>query len=168
MIVQNVIRAILFVIMFSIGATALGGAILLDDLVRHYQSKHLLQQQRRFNDRLGELNDDYDALIRLLEEDPNAIRRIAPASVGADPIDPNAVYPKATARALAAARETLAEQVEIEPNEPPMPEWIHRVRKGDRRTILYVSGAMLVLISLVCFNPAKPPPDAAEDHQWHH
>ncbi len=156
MLVQNAIRAILFFIMFSIGASALGGAILLDDLVRHYQTKHLLSETRRFSDKLRSLNEDYDAILRMIEEDPNSLKRIAPAAVGADRMDPNAVYPKATAEALAAAKKSLAEQVKAEPNEPPMPEWIKRVRVGNRRKILFASGAILVLISLTCFSPRRP------------
>jgi len=156
MLVQNVIRAILFVIMFSIGASALGGAILLDDLILHYQTKHILNESRGLSEKLRSLNEDYDAILRLIQEDPNSLKRITPATVGADSVDPNAVYPKATAEALAAAKKVLSDQVKAEPNEPPMPEWIKRVRVGNRRKILFASGAILVLISLTCFSPKRP------------
>jgi len=159
MIVQNTIRTILFIVMFSIGATALGAAILLDDIIRHYQSKEILQQQRDYSDELRSLNEDYDALLRLIEEDPNSLKRIAPSAVGADTMDPNAVYPRATAEALAAAKKALAEEADAEPNEPTMPAWIVRVREGDRRLILYFAGAILIIISLTCFSPIRPPKD---------
>ena len=87
MLVQNTIRAILFVIMFSIGAAALGGAILLDDLVRYYQNQHFLKESRKFTQKLKSLNEDYDALLKLVQEDPNSIKRIAPSAVGADPME---------------------------------------------------------------------------------
>jgi len=156
MIVRNTIRTILFVVMFSIGATALGAAILLDDIVRHYQSKEVLRQQREYSEKLRSLNDDYDALLRLIEDDPNSLKRIAPAAVGADPMDPNAVYPRGTAEALAAAKKALAEEVEVQPAKPTMPAWITRVREGDRRLILYFAGAILIIISLTCFSPIRP------------
>lgn len=155
MIVQNTIRTILFLVMFSIGAAALGAAVLLDDIIRHYQSQDILRQQRQYSEKLRSLNEDYDALLRLIEEDPNSLKRIAPATVGADPMDPNAVYPRATAEALAAAKEALAEEAETEPNRPVMPAWITRVREGDRRLILYFAGAILVIISLTCFSPIR-------------
>ena len=168
MIVQNTIRAILFVIMFSIGAAALGGAILLDDLTRYYQNKHILKQSRQHTEKLKSLNEDYDALLKLVREDPNSIKRIAPSALGIDPADPNAVYPKATAEALAAAKKALAEEAKAEPNQPPMPQWVQRIRQGDRRLILYTAGSFLILISLVCFTPRKPAPPEKKKYKFHH
>jgi len=154
---HNVIRAILFVLFFSIGAAALGGAVLVDELVRHYQDKHILRQARLLTDRLRSLNEDYDALLRRLEEDPNLIRRIAPAAIGAKRDDPNVVNPRATAEELDAAKTALMKDVENSPAEPNMPRWLIRCRASRERTILFASGALLVLISFVCFRPVKPP-----------
>ena len=68
---QKVIRAILFVVFFSIGATTLTGAILCDDLLAYYQNKQILKTSRADADKLESLNTDYDVLLKQLHQDPN-------------------------------------------------------------------------------------------------
>ncbi len=156
---QNVIRTLLFVVFFSIGAAAMGGSVLCDDLVRHYRNKHFLRQAERLTQRLDSLNADYYALLRQLEDDPNLIKRIAPATIGADQNEPNTVYPRATAQELAAAKKALAEMAEQEPNEPVLPAWLARCSEPRLKTYLFISGAALILVSFVCFGRIKKLPD---------
>src|SRR3990172_6843814 len=92
---QNVIRTLLFVIFFSIGAAAMTASVLCDDLVRYYRNKHYLNQAERLTSKLEALNDDYDAVLIRMEDDPNLVKRLAPAALGAEPADPNTIFPLA-------------------------------------------------------------------------
>ncbi|MBL7154209.1 MAG: hypothetical protein ISS79_10875 [Phycisphaerae bacterium] len=152
---QNFIRTLLFVVFFGIGAAAMCASVLCDDFVRHYRNKHFLRQAERLTEKLESLNDDYDALLMQLEDDPNLIKRLAPAAIGADHTDPGTIYPRATARELAEAKKVLAEVAEAEPNEPPMPRWLMRCEEPRRRIYLFLCGAALILVSFVCFRPLK-------------
>jgi hypothetical protein len=155
---QKAIRIILFLAFFSIGAAALGGSVLCDDLVRYFQNKQFLEGAQRSLDRLKSLNADYDALLSRLQEDPNLVKRIAPATLGAEHEEPNAIYPRATAAQLAIARKALAKVTGPDPTAPAMPEWLVRCREPRRRTTLFIAGTSLVLVSLLCFGPLKPTP----------
>ena len=101
--------------------------------------------------------DDYDLLLARLEEDPNLYKRLVPATLGPDPNlhDSNTVYPRAKAEQLAAARKALIG----EPNESAagatMPKWLSRASEPRRRTMLFISGVVLILTSFVSFRPAK-------------
>jgi len=151
---QNIIRAFLFMVFFSSGAASLAGSILCDDLVQYYQNKQLLKAAQRYLERLESLNTEYDVLLDQLEKDPNLIKRIAKATLGTEPEDANAVYPKATAGQLAAARKALAEDPNHYQTESTMPEWLSRCSEPRRRIILFFAGAGLILISFICFGPA--------------
>jgi len=145
---------LLFVAFFSIGAAALSGSILCDDLVRYYRDNQLLRAEEESLNRLKALNADYDALLRQLQEDPNVVKRIAPAILGTEPTDANTVYPKATSEQLDAVRKILAEGFEQRPSQAEVPEWIVRCSELRRRTILFLAGAFLILISFICFGAA--------------
>ena len=160
---RSVIRAVLFVLFFSIGTASLSSSILCDDLVWHYQKKDLLARAQESVRRLKSLNAEYDILIKTLEADPNLIvERLAPATFGPDPNlpDSNTVYPRATPEQLAAARRALmAELNESAPGRAPaqtMPQWLSRCSEPRRRTMLFICGVVLILTSFVCFRPAKP------------
>ena len=159
---RNVIRAILFVLFFSIGAASLSSAVLCDDLVRYYRNKKLLREAQESLDRLKLLNHDYDMLLSQLQNDPNLLKRIARATLGAEPDDPNVVYPKASGELVAAARRVLANDASQGPAELVMPEWLSRCNKPDARIILFICGVALVLISFICFGPVKETPEKQE------
>ena len=153
---RRIIRAVLFVLFFSIGAVSLSGSILCDDLVQFYNNKQLAKAAQQSLERLKSLNTDYDILLEQLEKDPNLVKRIARATLGIGPEDPNTVYPRATAEQLAAARRALTD----DPNEkaalvepPPLPEWLSRCREPRRKIILFLSGVALILTSFICFTP---------------
>jgi len=153
---RKVIQAVLFFLFFSIGAASLSSSILCDDLIQYYQNRQLLRTAQESLDRLESLNTDYDVLLERLEEDPNlVIDRLAPATFGTESDDPNTVYPRATSRQLAAARKALIEESNGGPAEAAMPEWLSRCSEPRNRILLFVSGVVLVLISFVCFRPAK-------------
>lgn len=156
---RNFIRMILFVVFFSIGAASLGISILCDDLVQYYRNNRLLTVTKQSLNRLESLNDDYDALLEQLERDPNLVKRLAPAALGAKPEDPNAVYPRATPEQLAAARKALAQEPNDQSEGPMMPNWLTRCSEPRRRITLFIAGSFLILISFTCFAPTKLPPE---------
>lgn len=155
---RNFIQAFLFVVFFSIGAAALSGSILCDDLVAYYRNRQLLRESHVSLERLKSLNTDYDMLLERFEKDPNLVKRIARATIGIEFKDPNTVYPRATAELLAAARRALT----ADPNksagasiEPMMPDWLSRCREPRARIMLFISGVVLILTSFTCFRPEK-------------
>ncbi len=154
---HGVFHLFLFVVFFSAGAVALGAAVLCEDLIVYCRNKHLVAQAQLSLQRIEALNADYDALLGQLEDDPNLLKRIAPVALGTEPEDPNAVYPKARARELAVARRALIEQSGLDTSEPPLPKWLQRCSEPRNRLGLFLAGAGLVLVSLVCFTP-KPVP----------
>jgi len=159
---RNVIRTILFVIFFSIGAASLSISILCDDLVQYYRNRQLLRVTQLSVDRLKSLNTDYDILLEQLEKDPNLVKRLAPATLGTEPEDANAVYPRATPEQLVAARKALMEDQKDQSDAAMLPEWLTRCSEPRRRMILFVAGSVLVLISFSCFTPTKQHPAKKE------
>jgi hypothetical protein len=154
----NVIRTILFVIFFSIGAASLGVSILCDDLVQYYRNRQLLRVTQQSVNRLKLLNTDYDILLEQLKKDPNLVKRLAPATLGTEPEDANAVYPRATPEQLAAAHKALMEYQKDQSDAAMLPEWLTRCSEPRRRMTLFVAGSVLILISFTCFTPIKKTP----------
>ncbi|UCF42482.1 MAG: hypothetical protein JSV99_07725 [Planctomycetota bacterium] len=152
---QVIIRVLLFVLFFSIGAAVLSGSVLCDDLVHYYQNEQQLRQSLELMERLKALDADYDALLRQLEDDPNFVKRIAPATLGTEPEDEETVYPEVTVEQLEAARRILMAGAEERTDESGVPDWIVRCSRVPQRTALFVSGAFLILISFICFAPAE-------------
>lgn len=150
---QGFLHLLFFVIFFSVGAVGLGAAVLCDDLVQHYRNQHLVKEAELSLRRLESLNAEYDALLEQLERDPDLLKRIAPVTLGAQPADPNAIYPKARARELALARKALVDDADEDATEVPVPQWLRRCSEPGKRIILFIAGASLIVISLVCFTP---------------
>ena len=147
---------ILFVLFFSIGAASLSSSVLCDDMIQYYQNKQFLRAAQKSLDRLKSLNADYDVLLERLEEDPNmVVDRLAPATLGTKAEDSNTVYPRARSRQLAAARKALMDESNGQSAEPAMPQWLKRCSEPRNRILLFISGVVLVLVSFVCFRPAK-------------
>lgn len=154
---QDVVHFLFFVVFFSIGAVALGGAVLCDDLILYCQNKQHIEKAETSLERLASLSDEYDALLANLQSDPNLLRRIAPVTLGTEPNDPNVIYPRVKARELATARKALLEVSEQEPMGPAVPSWLQRCSEPRRKMGLFIAGAGLVLISLVFFTRRSKP-----------
>jgi len=159
---QNIIRTLLFIVFFSIGTAAMAASVLCDDLVRYYCSRHYRNQAERLTSKLKALNDDYYAVLIRMEDDPNLIKRLAPAALGAEPTDANTIFPRATPQELAEAKKALAKIAAAEPNEPAMPVWLERCREPKHRIYLFAAGAALILVSFACFGRLKTPDDEQE------
>ncbi len=149
---QGLFHLLFFMTFFSIGAVALGGAVLCDDFIQYCRNKSLLQEGQTSLKRLESLNAEYDALLQELEKDPDLLQRIVPVTLGTEPNDPDTVYPKARAGELAIARKALMAEAEKEPA-ATIPTWLQRCSDPPKRIALFIAGASLVLISLVCFTP---------------
>ena len=156
---RNFIRLILFVVFVSIGVASLGISILCDDLVKYYRRKNDLVVAQQAVDKLKSMIPDYDVLLEKWEEDPNNMaKRLAPAILGTEPEDANAVYPRATPEQLAAARKALAQDPNDQSEGPMLPNWLTRCSEPRRRITLFIAGSFLILISFTCFAPKKQPP----------
>jgi hypothetical protein len=158
MLRQSIFHVFFFGIFFSVGALSLGAAVLCDDFVQYCHNKYLVRQAELSVDRLKALNADYEGLLEQIEKNPDLLKRIAPVTLGTEPADPCAIYPKARAEELAVARKALVEQTEQEPLAAPIPAWLRRCSEPTKRIALFIAGAGLILISLVCFTP-EPEPD---------
>lgn len=152
---QNILRALLFAIFFSIGAAALCGSILCDELLQYYTNKQLLKVAEESLTRLESLNIDYDLLLQQLEKDPNLVKRIASATLGTQPADANTIYPRVTVEQLATARKALTEDSNRQHLEPMVSDRLMRCSGPAQRVILFLAGAFLILISFICFSPAE-------------
>lgn len=150
---QGILHFLFFVVFFSVGAAALGGAVLCDDLIIYCRNRQFVGGAERSLERLKSLNSEYDALLDELDKDPNLLRRIAPATLGTKPEDPNAIYPNVKARELAMARKAFIDQAGEEPRPAAIPKWLERCSAPPRKLGLFVAGAGLILISLVFFLP---------------
>lgn len=148
---QDIIRAFLFVVFFSIGAAAMSCSILYNDLLRYYTNKELLKAAEESLTRLESLNADYDALLQQLQKDPNLFERIAPPLLGTERDDEDTVYPEVTPEQLAAARKALTEDSNQQAAGPIVPGWIIRCSEPSRRVVLFLAGAFLILISFIWF-----------------
>ena len=151
---SEIIRIPLFVLFFSIGASALGLSVLCEDLVRYFRNVQVRESARQAKEKLEILNEDYGSVIKNISEDPNYITRIAPVVGGSQYKDPNAILPKETAQEMAAARRAFGQEQQYE-IEPVLPEWLSRSCETEKRLILFFSGIALMMISFVCFRPLK-------------
>jgi len=152
---QNLLRTLLFVVFSGIGAAALSGAVICDDLLDYYRNKQLLNSAADSLEQLESLNADYDALIKALQEDPNLIDRIVRATLGTKRESEDTIYPKLTPEQLDAARKALTEDSDPLLDEPEIPRWIVRCSEPRRRKMLFAAGAILILIPFVFFTSNK-------------
>jgi len=148
---QKTIRLTAFVVLFAVGVGALAISILCDDLTVYFKNKRDLAQAEHELDDLRRLVATHDSLLNQLEKDPNMIKRIAPAVLGSAEEDPNVIYPNAGTDESITAKLALREHNRAERQIPQIPTWLTRCRHPRRRAGLFLSGAMLVLISFTCF-----------------
>jgi hypothetical protein len=151
---QGILRTVFFIFFFSIGAGALSGSILCDELVEYCRNKHLLRIAEERLQRLELLNEDYSALLERLESEPNLVENIAPTVLGKEVSGPNVVYPRGSVEQLAALKEVLERDFGEGSEEPVIFGWLERCGRPVHRLVLFLSGGILVLISFVWFGPS--------------
>jgi len=156
---RNVIRAILFVLFFSIGAGSLSVSVLCDDLVQHYRNAELLRAAEESLGRLKSLDADYGIKrLQVDPNDPNSVKHLAGVTLGPEHHEPNTVYPRATAKLLEAIEGALADESSRPASgqsQSPLPRWLSRCNEPRRKMALFFCGVVLILTSLVCFGPRK-------------
>jgi len=160
---QNIIRKLIFMVFFAIGAAAVAGSILCDDLTAYFRNKQLLDDAQEAITQLESLNSEYDVLLSQLDADPNLFERIAPAALGIEHQEPNTVYPSATLEQLAIARRAVSPATSGQGSTPAqvrgltgsprsgIPAWLSRCSEPRRRMALFFVGAGLILTSFICF-----------------
>ncbi len=159
---ERIIRIIAFVVFFSVGAAVLTGTLLCDDLLEHYYYKDMLAQTEEHNQKLANLDADYNSLLTQFENNPKELARLAPATLGIEANEPNTVYPRAAADKLHAARRALIEEPNVSAMQQGAPKWLCLSCQWPRRHAFFICGAILVLISFVFFGPVKKPPHTME------
>jgi hypothetical protein len=147
---QRLFASILFVVFFTVGLAAVSAAILSSELIESYKDRELLRRERATVEKLRILNDDYNALLSQVQGDPNMLKRIAPIALGESGLEPNTVRPTANPQALEEARKALIEDT-ADTQTVELPNWLKRVQNPMYRRGLFVSGAILILISFACF-----------------
>jgi hypothetical protein len=159
---ERVIRAVAFVVFFSIGATVLAATLLCDDFRTLFYLKGMETQSQVNLNKIKSLITDYDTVLGQIDGNPKELARLAPATLGIEINEPNTVYPRAAADKLAIARRALAEEPNSTETNQGVPPWLCLSCQWPRRHMLFISGAILVLISFVFFGPVKDPSHTME------
>jgi hypothetical protein len=151
---QDIRQMLLFAVFFGIGTAAVSISILAGELLKYHQGRELLKKNEIYLQKLEKLNADYDVLLKQLHSDPDAVKRLAPATLGTEPEDnKKTIYPKMTAAQLNAAKKVLMENHVRETKLPEENNWITRCSKFPRRVLLLLAGGGLIIVSLVYFGP---------------
>jgi len=155
---HSIVKTTAFIVTFTVGSGAVGLCALCNDLLLYHHNRRGLALLEQDKDSLRSLNAVHDAVLERIDSDPNMIRRIAPAVLGLKPEDPNAYYPSAGSRELAAAKQTLSRHDRSKPSIPALPAWLVRVSEPRRRAALFLAGGVLVLVSFACFGMIRTEP----------
>ncbi|MGA2171637.1 MAG: hypothetical protein ABSG82_01310 [Sedimentisphaerales bacterium] len=155
-------RTIAFVVFFSVGAAVLSATVMCDDLLDYFYNKDLLARVEGHLKKLKSLDADYNTLLAQFDGDPCQLARLAPATLGIEPNEPNTAYPRATANKLAAARRALSEEPDRLADKNGVPKGLCLCCRWPRRHILFFCGGTLVLISFLFFGPTRRPARSIE------
>lgn len=155
---HSFVKTTAFIVTFTIGSGAIGLCALCNDLLLYHHNRRGLALLEQDKDSLRSLNAVHDAVLERIDSDLNMIRRIAPAVLGLKPEDPNAYYPSAGSRELAAAEQTLSRHDRSKSSIPALPAWLVRVSEPRRRAAIFLAGGVLVLVSFACFGMIRTEP----------
>lgn len=150
-LLHQAIRSAAFIGFLGIGAAAMSLAFLTDDLVRYYNRKAQLAYAQQMANWLEQLNNEYQLLISQLQQDPNILKRVAPAVLGIWPSEPNTAYPQANPQDLLAARQTFLLRRPVPQRPVEIPLWLQRCQRPVYRWAIILLGAGLVLVSFIWF-----------------
>jgi hypothetical protein len=156
------VKTLLFVIFFGAGLCAIAVSALVPDLNQFYSIKIKLDDTEQTNKKIQKLIEDHDFMIKKLKEDPNSAERLATVTLGFEPNSTETAFPKPKQKTLMAAKLALRSARPVETPETVLPEWLVRVTNDEMRTVLFMSGAGLVLVSFVCFVPRRKQIQAVE------
>ena len=135
----------------AVGIGAIFLSIKAADVYSLYESGSLLEQTGLANERLGNLNTEYDLQLQTIDNDPNIINRLKGIELGQQPEREETVFPNAPDEIIAIAKEALRNDDNLKLAETAIPQWASRITEPKIRQGLFFAGAALVLISFVCF-----------------
>ncbi len=158
---QKVFNFLVFVVFFTVGAGAVSCSLLCGEILSYYENKNYLIEAEGRLEKLRNLNEDYEILLKRLQSDPNLIERVGSVTLAEYPNEPNTVRPRTSPGRLAKVRSILKKMDDEKNSQIIAPRWIKRVNQPNKRTALFLAGTFLVLISLVFFN--APSVDEIED-----
>ena len=151
---ETIDRLIIFLIFFAAGLSVMMASLLFTDFYAYYQNKVLLAEAKRDVEKLKSLNDDYNDLLRQLRSDEQVGQRLAAATFGVEPKQQGVAYPRETITQLAAARRVLMEETDRKAQKATvMPDWLERCKNPNKRLIVFIAGAALILIAFIYFGP---------------
>lgn len=150
--VNNVIKTILFMLFFTLGVVAAALAMVADEVLYYYRQKIALQETIAANEYLRQLDEKNRSLLENIKQDPNILKRLAPITLGAEPNEPNAIIPKTGDAELQFAKDILEKMKRKNENRIQIPIWLERINHSRERTILFLAGCGLILVSLASFN----------------
>jgi hypothetical protein len=148
-----VLRLFLFMICSAVGILAFSLAVLGPEWKELYDIKAAVGQTEQDNLKIEQIIKDHEILTTQIETDPNILAKIAPITLGTGQ-DSNERTVKMTADTLILAKAALAQQ-ENNPPAPQVPDWLQRSTTKNNRTILFASGAGLVIVAFACFGREK-------------
>lgn len=146
-----VLRAVLFMVFFSVGLGGLTVSLLADELLELYITNRHLERTKETNKQLEAICKDYDAVFEQIETDPNIIQRLSRITLGTDTKDEQTAYPRATLQHRQSAEKVVLQTFPRETQAEPLPGWVIRCCRPLSRTILFLAGAGLIVISFTCF-----------------
>jgi len=153
-------RAVFFSIFSAVGVLSVSLAVLGPEWKELYKIKAATIQSEQNNAKIEQLLEDHQALISLINMDPNILARLAPVELGEEGVeDANSPVVRLTADTVAQAKAVLDgidSQESHKVVESKVPAWLLRATSQSSRIVLFASGAGLILVSFVCFSsPAR-------------
>lgn len=154
-----------FLFFFVVGAAAIVLAILArPELENYYKNRQMLARIEQQNDKIKSLTAQYAAQVKLIESEPNILRRFSVTTFGRKPTAPDTVFPEATNAELRAETENiLSEQIAPTTETDPVPAWLTRILEPKIRRALFLTGCGLILVTFIFFGSTRYKPDPAAE-----
>ncbi len=148
------LRYVLFCVFFAIGAGSVALSIVAEEVYSLYSNRTLVAKFADDNEKITSLSQQYDAQMRLIRSDPNALDRLKGIMLGAENQDDEDVaVPEVSRRELINASNALLDNMETAAkNKPVVAEWLSRCVQPKSRIILFLAGEALVLIAFIFFS----------------
>ena len=145
------IRYAAFCVFFACGIGAIVLAIRCDEVADYYKSRDLLNRIRADNERIRQLDSDYQSQMQQIQQDPNVILRLEHIALGSEPNADGIAFPRASQEQLAAAKRVFYEGLQFSEGVDAVPKWVRRCSEPRFRYGLFFAGAGLILITFMFF-----------------
>ncbi len=152
---EDIFRLFLFMVFSAVGICAVAMAVLAPEWKNLYDLESAVKQTERNNQKIEGIIKDHQILTAQIKTDANILKRIAPVTLGIDPCEPNRPAVKMTADTLSRAKTVLQQQEQENTGSSNVPNWLARCTADENRTILFASGAGLIVVSFACFGKRR-------------